>query len=372
MKEKAIEEKMTDIKTAEETCLERAKVLQFLKGTLPEEQAGQIEEHIEGCQECSALVEGYLAGAEEIAIPRQSFQGEEGKLKEQAVHYEKGTRRIVVFTIVGMIMGWFSKLYVVQEFFPIKLILCVPYKISEILYRTLGGWGGSHIYNEAVYDMWQPDIMDMWGMFPFAAIIGGLAEWITPVLIGGAIYGSLAYFTGDKRIFTLTKYLKFAGVWAAVLGLYVGILFGAYPIHLQRLNDLNGINRMRIHTEWGYLFLDMQEERGQARKVPMASADENGDDGNFDELAAIWYDALFVNGQKPEKIEMQYFSQEQEEGEYLIHLETLVDSLPCRVNPEEKYMRTIGGEVYRISDAFAEMMKKYGVKEEEPHAKVVD
>ena len=72
-------------------------------------------------------------------IPREVFDGDEEILKKRVIHFKKGARRIFVFTIVGLIMGWFSYLYVGVGFFPLKLIIAVPYKINEIIHNFFHG-----------------------------------------------------------------------------------------------------------------------------------------------------------------------------------------------------------------------------------------
>lgn len=296
----------------DKSCELKDKVLCFLNGELGERESTEMEEHIQNCPKCSAMVEGYMAGSQSVAIPKQTFQGEDKELKEQVVCYEKGTARIVIFTIVGMIMGWFSRIYVTQEFFLIKLVLCVPYKISEIIYRTLGGWNAKVNFSSSVVEYWRISGYDMFGIFPFQTVISAMAEYLTPVLIGGAIYGSLAYFTGDKRIFTLTKYLKFGVVWLAVIGLYVGGVFGAYHISMENMNGLKGVQEIRIWTENGAEYYAF--DKAQVEEILSFEVTEE------------------LSGQ-----------------EFQAELHFKVNSLPCRINLEEKYLRTFGGKVYRLS-----------------------
>ena len=45
---------------------------------------------------------------EEIEIPEVSYEGEDSKLLELVGKFKKGTLRIIIFTLVGAAMGWFS------------------------------------------------------------------------------------------------------------------------------------------------------------------------------------------------------------------------------------------------------------------------
>ena len=82
---------------------------------------------------------------ERIQIPRVTYEGKDEVLKEQVVHYEKGTRRIVLFTVVGLLLGWFSYCYYGEEFLPLKIILAIPYKCSELLHQSLHGDHGLYL-----------------------------------------------------------------------------------------------------------------------------------------------------------------------------------------------------------------------------------
>lgn len=122
---------------------------------------------------------------QEFEIPREVYDGEEKKLKKRVVHFQKGVRRIFIFTIVGFIMGRFSYLYVTMRFLPLKAVVGVPYKLNEVIHNLLHG------------RQWMQTTLDTF--FPNANYVSLFAENVIPILFGGAIYGSLAYFTGDKE-----------------------------------------------------------------------------------------------------------------------------------------------------------------------------
>ena len=163
---------------------------------------------------------------EQIMIPKVVYQGEDQKLKERIGKFKAGTFRIILFTIVGMVMGWFSMEYYADEFLLTKIILAIPYKISEAIYVTIIGTDAENILRECSYVSTE--------FFPLSPIATLLAERGTPVLIGGAIYGALAYFTGDKRVFTLNRFVKFFGIWCAVILLYIGAVYGVNALTMGR------------------------------------------------------------------------------------------------------------------------------------------
>ena len=45
---------------------------------------------------------------EKIEIPQVTYQGDDKKLKERVSKFKAGTLRIVIFTIVGLFMGYYS------------------------------------------------------------------------------------------------------------------------------------------------------------------------------------------------------------------------------------------------------------------------
>ena len=88
-------------------CDYRDRVLEYLRGNTEDPE---VEKHLEECGECRALVEGYLEKGKELDIPEAGYGGTDEGLKERVVHFEKGTRRILVFTLVGFVLGWFPSL----------------------------------------------------------------------------------------------------------------------------------------------------------------------------------------------------------------------------------------------------------------------
>lgn len=269
--------------------------------------------------------EEYKGKEEGIAIPRVVYEGNDTTLKEQVVHYEKGTRRIVIFTIVGLLMGWFSYRYYGENFLPLKMVLAIPYKMSEL-------WHQAFHTEEIWFQGPRPDDL----FFPQAPFVSWLAEYGTSALFGGAVYGSLAYFTGDKRIFTLSGYLRFGCVWAAVISVWTAILFGANGWQAGQNNELKNVSGFFIESEWsgsGY-YADFQEETYE--RLWNAFYEEGGP-------KAIQEDVREEEGELPVELRFGKFLQ---------------GAMSARIHPEKGYLVTDRGYVYQMTDAFMEVYRE--------------
>jgi hypothetical protein len=239
------------------SCEYKEKVLNYLKNDLSDTE---IEAHIEQCEQCGAMVDGYLEKEKELLplIPKAEYTGENQNLKLKVIKYNRGKSRIVLFTIIGLIMGWLSFHYTSDSFFITKLIMAIPYKISEAIYTTL-----HHI--PYMYQSEYRGVINEY--FPESMLITFLAEKITPTLIGGAIYGSIGYFTGDKRIFTLSKYLRFALLWCGIILLWIGIVFAGDRISIRENSQLKDIKGFFLNAEnHGSGFYE-EEERSEGFEV---------------------------------------------------------------------------------------------------------
>lgn len=310
-------------------CRYKTRVLDYLRGDLEDPE---IEKHIENCPECSALVEGYLAREKELYIPDTVYDGGDQKLKEQVVHYEKGTRRILIFTLVGLIMGWFSITYYTDSFLITKIILAVPYKISEALYGLLHEVPYLYTRQNGIFDAY----------FPQNQLYTFLAERITPVLTGGAVYGSLAYFTGDSRVFTLKRYLKFAAVWCALILGYAGIIIGLNHCGVVKNNRMEDISSYFLQSEWRGIAFDKEGEIGS-------------------QLDAAFYEDGMPKKRKGVTREI--------DGEIQMNLylgRFRHGFMITYVNPSERYLVTDQGEIYGISERFARYVQKFWDDQFEP------
>lgn len=269
-------------------------------------------------EECKKKEEG-------IAIPRVAYEGDDAVLKEQVVHYEKGTRRIVIFTIVGLLMGWFSYRYYGETFLPLKIILAVPYKMSELLHNAL--------HTEIFYD---PGLRPEDAFFPQAPFVSRLAEYGTAALFGGAVYGSFAYFTGDKRIFTLSGYVRFGCIWAAVVGIWTAALFGANGWQAEQNNALKNVSAFFIEGE-----------------VSGSAYYEEYQEETYEKLLSSFY-----AGEGPREIRPDVRDEEGELDMELRFGDFLQGAMNARIHPDRGYLVTDRGRVYQMTDEFMSIYRE--------------
>lgn len=261
---------------------------------------------------------------EKIEIPEITYQGDDKKLKERIFKFKAGSLRIVIFTVVGFIMGCYSHTYMSDTFLPTKVILAIPYKINEALYVSVLGTDAKYVRH------WmEPTIHNEF--FPHSGLATFLAEVITVILISGAIYGALGYFTGDKRVFTLQRFLVFAGCWCAVILLFVG---AAYAVNAKAVNDNE---YLRGDPEF-FLYHG---------KIDTSQGGGSGFyDGRSQTLRELLYDELeeiHVNRNVENEIPMHLYYELGRVGEY-------------RVNLQDCYLVTEQGRTYQISETFADVL----------------
>lgn len=260
-----------------------------------------------------------------IEIPEVVWQGDDRKLKERVSKFKAGSLRIAVFTIVGFVMGAYSRTYVQVSFFPIKLILAIPYKISEAIYVFVIGTDGAQM---------MPNRQKEWywyftEFFPHSLIATFMAEICTTVLIGGAIYGTLAYFTGDKRVFTMQRFVKFAAVWCGIILLVIGASYLVNARAILDNEDLKGEPHFIVHNSRG---------RG------------SGIEGEAEQLAREYF---YSELEKTEVV--RDYEKELPLEIYFGYMRVCV----CRVNYEKQYLATERGRTYHISEEFAQIIRQY-------------
>jgi hypothetical protein len=295
----------------------------------------EIEKHLEHCEQCQALVEGFLAGEEAIRLPEADWGN--ANLKESVEHYDIGNKRILVFTIVGLILGWFSYRYYITDFLPLKVILAIPYKVSELLHTALHDH--SYIYiSESVQGQ-----MD--AFFPQSGFASLLAEYGVSSLIGGALYGSIGFFTGDKRIFTLTKFLKFAATWTVIVSVAIGGTFLINQIAVEKNHSFTDVSGFLLHYDHGSDGF-YREDTGVRGTL-------------YSELERAFYedeDIIEIPEQRrdfdgEELIEFYYGSWH-------------TRSMAAWINPEEKYLVNDNGTIYSMNDTFCRLVGEYKEREE--------
>lgn len=259
-----------------------------------------------------------------IQIPQVVYQGDDRKLKERILRFKTGTFRIAVFTLVGLFMGYYSHTYMTDAFFPTKVITAIPYKIMEAIYGSV-----LRVPTVLSREFWGYSME--WDFFPYSAIACLLAEPLTTMLIGGAIYGSLAYFTGDKRVFTLQRFLKFAGCWCVLILLVIGAAFG--------VNAKAGADNEKFGDIDSFYFY--AENRG---------ASVSGSGENARRLRECFYSELApAEVDRDYKTELPlgiYYDDGMRYGLYM-------------VNYERQYVVTEKGRVYHISQAFAQLVEDF-------------
>ena len=182
----------------------------------------EVEEHISNCEECRKLLDD---STQSIELPREDIADENTNLLKKVLKRKKEAKRILIFSIIGMIMGFFSYKYIDQNIFILKLILAVPYKLMEMVMLYIR----PQVTNIFSFN----DYMGYMGymhssIFLKFWVLNATAERVLPCIIGGCIYGSIGYITGDKNVLTLKKFIAFISKWVVAAVLCVGLLFGTY------------------------------------------------------------------------------------------------------------------------------------------------
>lgn len=259
----------------------------------------------------------------EISIPKVDCEVNDKKLLVRINKFKAGTMRIIVFTLAGMIIGWFGYTYRTDSFILTKVIFAIPYKISEVIYTKIIGTGFTVSTN--------PLFGIETEFFRQSVLATFLAEHITPVAIGGAIFGCLSYFTGDKRVFTLGRFVKFVSVWIGIIILYIGCVYG---INAKAEYDNN-------HLHNAAHFYLASSDRGESifdkeRSDKLLKAFENGLRGDNT-----------INREKENEIPIEiYFSRG-------------MRNMIALVNCDENYLVTQNGLLYHVSKEFAGYVKEY-------------
>ncbi|MBR0598160.1 hypothetical protein [Sinanaerobacter chloroacetimidivorans] len=320
-------------------CEMKEYVLEYLKG---DSHDLEIEKHLEHCEQCQALMEGYLAKEDAINLPEAECIT--GNLKERVENYDKGTKRIVVFTIVGLILGWFSYKYYITDFLPLKIVIGIPYKISEMIHVTF--------HDHSFIYLTQYTLGQLNEFFPQAHFASFFAEYGISSLIGGAIYGSLGFFTGDKRIFTLTKYLKFAAVWAIIISLAVGGTFLANHAAVEKNQKFEDVSGFFLNYESG------------------GEGFYDDDTGEREDFFKALEEAFYADGQITETNRQR--NAVNEELIEFVFGPWYTRYMAALINLQEGYLVSDTGRVYSMSDEFCQMVIVWQKKEEEKNARIAD
>lgn len=256
----------------------------------------------------------------EIKIPKVNFPGDDKKLLERIIKFREGTIRIIIFTLVGFVMGFFGYTYTKDSFIVTKIIFAIPYKVSEAIYTTIIGTGVSN-----------PNDLHVTEFFPQSRVATLLAEHFTPIFLGGAFYGTLAYFTGDKRVFTMRRFVKFVSVWIAVILIFIGCVYGINAKAVYDNNHFKGIKHF-------YLTSTYKTE------------------GIFDKKRADQLLKVFEEG-----LQLDATLERDSENEVQIGIAFANDSrtMIAYVNYEKNYIIAQDGTSYHISKKFANYVEKF-------------
>jgi len=260
---------------------------------------------------------------QEIQIPKVHYEGQDKKLLGRVRKFKAGSQRIIVFTIVGLVMGWFSINYYTDTFIVTKILLAIPYKISEAIYTSILGTGARPIYGSMLADINVYFSQSMLATF--------LAERVTPVLIGGAFYGTIGYFTGAREVFTLGRFVKFTAVWSAIIVLFVGSVYG---VNAKAVSD----NDKMKNIAWFYLVTPSQ---GEAIMDP--------------ERRDIMVTALMDELYPDYNISRDFDN----EHEFQILFDDGLRNVIAYINWDRNYMVTENGSYYHVSEEFGSYIKEY-------------
>lgn len=256
----------------------------------------------------------------EINIPKVKCDADDKKMLARIRLFKVGAARIIIFIFVGFIIGWFGYTYTTDSFIVTKVIFAIPYKISEVIYISIIGTGDMLVDNSYMgFDTI---------FFKQSMIATFLAEHITPVLVGGAIFGALAYFTGDKKVFTLNRFIKFFLIWSCIILVYIGCVYGVNAKDKYDNNHLNKVdNFFLIKNNRGDLVRDDE-------KANLVKAFESG-----------------------LKFNKSIKRNEADEKPIGIILGNGLRLMMARINYEECYLVTTNGRVYSVSKEFVDYVK---------------
>lgn len=175
----------------------------------------EIEEHISECEECKKLLD---AKTERIELPGNEVPDENTTLLKKVLKRKRSEKRVLIFCIIGLFMGFFSHMYVHQSIFVVKLIMAIPYKLAEMFFMYIS----PNTYMFINYNYIGEIIFARFEALSYVAML------ILPSIIGGCIYGSIGYVTENREVFTLKRFAVFIFKWAAAAILCIGSIFGIY------------------------------------------------------------------------------------------------------------------------------------------------
>lgn len=220
-------------------CKHKEQVIKYLNEENIDIDENIIEKHLEECEECSNLLNDKLS--DKLFIPEEKPE-DDNKLIQRIKNRRKGIKRITLFTIAGFILGLLSFFYTQDKFLITKILMAIPYKMSEGILSIIMPKGSIN------FDLiGKPAYVNYgYGVFPHFTFLAFIAERLNPAFIGAGIYGSLGYFSGDRRVFTFKKYLRYLIMGIVILVIWLGGLYGVYHYSTENIYNLEDIKEIQI------------------------------------------------------------------------------------------------------------------------------
>lgn len=249
---------------------------------------------------------------------------------QQIISGKKGSNRIIIFSMAGLLIGLFSHFYEKDTFIITKVILGLPYKISEAIYQFMIGTDAADA-EETLANL-NTDF------FPHSLIATGMAEWVTPMLIGVLLVGSFAYFTGDKKIFTLQRYTRFLFGNIIVIAMFICLAYGVNKKAVYDCGEMKGVNTFVFQSSR----MISEEFSGKQAKLLKES---------------------FEKGMKKDQSIERNYEEEIQIGLIMGNKTRFTDAY---VNPEKGYIAVNENTMYHVDKKFTNYVKQYKISGDIP------
>ncbi|ADY55405.1 hypothetical protein Sgly_1079 [Syntrophobotulus glycolicus DSM 8271] len=223
------------------SCIYREKIKDYLEEKLPPKEMETMEKHLESCAECQAELDKYLDPKLSLEVKPPDVEDEVlvRKIKARI----KGMRRIILYGLLGFILGLFSRFYTLDEFLLTKAMMALPYKLAEFVLGIFFS-GNVVLSGDRMYYYYQGGM----GFFPYHPLLDFLATTVTPAIIASFMAVMIGYFLSDKRVFRRQNILKFLVTWFIIFLVWTGTLYGTYNHALGKINNLEGIKALTVYT----------------------------------------------------------------------------------------------------------------------------
>ncbi|HHY71596.1 MAG TPA: zf-HC2 domain-containing protein [Thermoanaerobacterales bacterium] len=224
-------------------CKFKDKLIPYLEEKLSKEEMQIIEAHIDECELCQKSLDDLIKKESlNILLPMEEIEDE--ILIERIKIRKSGVRRIILYGVLGFILGLFSHYYTMDKFIVTKAIMALPYKLAE--------FGLGLFFSNNVLSPWQHmgyhHVTPGMGYFPFNRVLDFLASILTPAIL--SCFGALiiGYLFSDKRVFQRKRILRFLVTAVSVFLIWIVILHGIYAFTLDKIDKFEGINDITIYS----------------------------------------------------------------------------------------------------------------------------